>query len=103
MGETEDYSKVATPEAHHVTHEDGGSDEINVAGLSGELADEQNAGKIKGVIINDAEKADRKVLGWDEATNRIVYIAAAICVVGKFDPTNILSDVITIGISHAIT
>lgn len=27
--------------AHHLTHEDGGNDEINVAGLSGELADPQ--------------------------------------------------------------
>lgn len=30
------------PEAHHATHEDGGSDEVDVTGLSGLLADEQN-------------------------------------------------------------
>ena len=30
-----------TPSAHHTTHENGGADEINVAGLSGELADPQ--------------------------------------------------------------
>lgn len=30
------------PAAHHATHEDGGSDEIDVTGLSGLLADEQD-------------------------------------------------------------
>jgi len=29
------------PAAHHLTHEDGGADEINVEGLSGQLADPQ--------------------------------------------------------------
>jgi hypothetical protein len=32
---------VATVAAHKTTHQNGGSDEINVAGLSGELADDQ--------------------------------------------------------------
>jgi len=32
-----------TPSAHATSHEDGGTDEINVAGLSGELADPQPA------------------------------------------------------------
>jgi hypothetical protein len=41
MAETEDYDKTATPTAHKTTHQDGGSDEISVAALSGELADEQ--------------------------------------------------------------
>jgi hypothetical protein len=41
MGETEDYDKSATPTAHASTHEDGGSDEISVEGLSGLLADAQ--------------------------------------------------------------
>lgn len=31
------------PASHHATHEDGGSDEIDVTGLSGELADDQPA------------------------------------------------------------
>jgi hypothetical protein len=31
------------PAAHHATHEDAGSDEIDVTGLSGELADDQPA------------------------------------------------------------
>jgi len=41
MGETEDYDKTATPTAHKTTHQDGGSDEISVQGLSGTLADPQ--------------------------------------------------------------
>lgn len=43
MAETEDYAEVTAPEAHAKSHEDHGSDEINVAALSGELADEQNS------------------------------------------------------------
>jgi hypothetical protein len=41
MGETEDYDKSATPTAHASTHQDGGSDEVSVAALSGQLADAQ--------------------------------------------------------------
>ena len=41
MGETEDYSKSATPTAHKTSHQDGGTDEIGVTGLSGLLADAQ--------------------------------------------------------------
>jgi len=38
VSETEDYDKSATPTAHKTTHQDGGSDEISVAGLDGEPA-----------------------------------------------------------------
>lgn len=38
--------------AHHTTHENGGSDEITVAGLSGVLADPQNAGWLDGYAVN---------------------------------------------------
>jgi len=41
--ETEDYDKSATPTAHASTHENEGSDEISIAGLSGEAADEQKS------------------------------------------------------------
>jgi len=41
MSETEDYNKSATPTAHASTHEDGGSDEISVDGLAGELVNDQ--------------------------------------------------------------
>jgi len=43
MSETEDYAEVATPEAHHTSHEDGGSDEISVEGLAGELTADQKS------------------------------------------------------------
>jgi len=36
-----DIGEGATPGAHKATHENGGADEITVAGLSGELADNQ--------------------------------------------------------------
>lgn len=41
MPETPDYDKSATPTAHKTTHQDGGTDEISVQGLSGLLADGQ--------------------------------------------------------------
>ncbi|MDY6888280.1 MAG: hypothetical protein SVV88_11675 [Pseudomonadota bacterium] len=37
----DDSSSARTPSAHASSHQNGGSDEINVAGLSGELADNQ--------------------------------------------------------------
>lgn len=37
----EDYQQGEAPAAHKVSHQDGGTDEISVAGLSGELADDQ--------------------------------------------------------------
>lgn len=42
MTDQADYSKTATPTAHHASHENGGSDEISVAALSGLLADLQS-------------------------------------------------------------
>jgi len=36
-----EWGDAGAPAAHHTTHENGGSDEISVAGLSGELADPQ--------------------------------------------------------------
>ena len=47
------------PREHHALHENGGSQEISVLGLSGLLADEQNAGKIK------AKPVDAPVAGDD--------------------------------------
>jgi len=36
-----EFGEAPPPGAHHLTHENGGADEISVAGLSGELADNQ--------------------------------------------------------------
>lgn len=41
MAETQDYDKGGAPAAHKTQHEAGGSDEINVDGLSGRLEDPQ--------------------------------------------------------------
>ena len=41
MAETEDYEKGGAPLAHKTQHQDGGTDEISVEGLSGRLADPQ--------------------------------------------------------------
>ncbi|RLA91576.1 MAG: hypothetical protein DRG20_00935 [Deltaproteobacteria bacterium] len=43
------------PKAHAASHQNGGADEINVEGLSGKLADEQNAGWIKGKAVDPIE------------------------------------------------
>ena len=43
MGESEDYGKTATPDAHKTTHQDGGTDEISVEGLAGELTAAQKS------------------------------------------------------------
>lgn len=63
------------PEAHAASHQDAGSDEISVAGLSGLLADEQNAGKIKAKTVNDSAIADDKILVYKSGTDTIVYEA----------------------------
>jgi len=78
MSETEDYAKVADPTPHGPSHEKDGADEVSIANLSGETADEQNAGKIKGVEIDDSEKADQAVFVFDEATDTIKYVDPAI-------------------------
>ncbi len=58
---------------HDSTHEDGGSDEISVAGLSGVLADEQDAGKIKGVDVDDGDIADNNTLVYNSVTGNLEY------------------------------
>lgn len=73
MADHEDYYPGEAPRAHHASHEDGGSDEISVSSLSGELTDEQDAGKIKGVPIDDSEIGDAKSLGYVSSTKKIEY------------------------------
>jgi hypothetical protein len=72
MGDKEDYTKPAP--AHATSHELGGSDEISVDGLAGELADVQNAGAIKSVLVDDDDKADAFVLSYDAATETLKYV-----------------------------
>jgi len=55
-----------TPGAHGSTHENGGADEISVAGLSGVLADEQDAGQLKGNDIVVTTPSRLNALVWEE-------------------------------------
>lgn len=58
---------------HKASHQDGGGDEISVAGLSGLLADEQDAGEIKGVEVDDTDIADGKGLTYNETSEKLEY------------------------------
>lgn len=58
---------------HKISHQDGGGDEISVAGLSGVLADEQDAGEIKGVEVDDTDIAADKVLAYNASTEKLEY------------------------------
>lgn len=58
---------------HASTHENGGADEISVAGLSGVLADEQDAGLIKGVTVDDTDIADTKILKFNSTSGNLEY------------------------------
>jgi hypothetical protein len=60
---------------HSARHENGGGDEISVTGLSGLLADEQDAGKIKGVTVDDSAKADNYILKYNSASGNLEYEA----------------------------
>jgi len=75
VGEKEDYTKGV--EVHATTHEGDGEDAISVEGLSGRLADLQNAGLIKGVPVDDSDIGDQKVLTYDLATETIIFAAPA--------------------------
>lgn len=63
--------------AHASKHENEGNDEISVAGLSGKLADEQNAGDIKGVPVDNTDIGDQKSIVYDLASETHVYITPA--------------------------
>lgn len=47
---------------HASRHQDGGADEINVAGLSGKLADPQDAGWLRGVQVSSTAPSEGQVL-----------------------------------------
>lgn len=54
-----------TPAAHNTTHQNGGADEISVAGLSGVLADKQDANKLQGRDVDSAAPSSGHVLTWN--------------------------------------
>jgi len=54
-----------TPPNHKSQHQNGGEDEINVGGLSGRLADAQNADTIGGKLVVTAGIAPNQILQYD--------------------------------------
>jgi hypothetical protein len=65
-----------TPAAHVATHQLSGSDVLNVGGLSGTLADPQNAGSINGVVVNSAGITDQFVIKYDAGTSKFILSAS---------------------------
>lgn len=57
-------------EAHADTHENGGSDEINVVGLSGILADNQHAGWLHNISIASTTPTNGQVLRYNSSLTR---------------------------------
>ena len=55
---------------HGTEHQDGGVDEISVAGLSGVLADRQDANKLQGRNVQDAAPDDADILTWSSANSQ---------------------------------
>ncbi len=67
-----DVTASNAPQAHKASHENGSGDEISVAGLSGVLADEQDAGAIKGFDVVLTDPARRHPIVYDEVNNEWV-------------------------------
>lgn len=63
------------PSTHASSHENSGSDEISVAGLSGVLADLQNAGSIRSREIDTSTPSDGDVMVWRPSFNKWMYEA----------------------------
>jgi hypothetical protein len=57
-----------TPLAHVSTHQNGGGDELNVNGLNGQLADLQDAGWLQGRAVSGAAPGVSQVLTWGGAS-----------------------------------
>jgi hypothetical protein len=61
--------------SHAASHQDGGEDEINVAGLSGVLADKQDANKIQGHTVDETAIGDDKILVYKTTGDKFIYEA----------------------------
>jgi len=72
---TKAYVDALAPGLHAATHENGGADEIDVAGLSGLLADDQHIINAEAVSAMGA-KGDANPLHHDKYTNALAIAAA---------------------------
>ena len=62
-----EFISAGTPSAHATTHENGGGDEISVAGLNGVLADKQDANKIQARNVAATLPTDGQALVWNNS------------------------------------
>lgn len=69
----QDKPSTYPPSTHASSHQNGGGDEISVAGLSGTLADAQNAGQIRSRNIETGVPADGQVMVWRSSPNEWQY------------------------------
>ena len=69
------YESKGTPGIHALSHQDGGGDEISVAGLSGVLGDKQDADKIQGHTVDETDIGNDKVLVYKTVGKKFVYEA----------------------------
>lgn len=60
----------STFDDHSARHQQGGDDELNVGGLSGKLADPQDAGELQGRAIHDAAPSDGQAPTWNDGESR---------------------------------
>ncbi len=59
-----------TPVTHASRHQNGGNDEIDVTGLSGLLADVQKAGYIRSIDISSSSPTNGQILRYNSTFNR---------------------------------
>ena len=57
------------PQGHAASHQNAGDDEVSVAGLSGVLADKQDANKLQGRAITTSVPSDYDVYGWNNGAS----------------------------------
>lgn len=74
-----DYTLLSAFNDHKARHQNDGDDELSVAGLSGLLADEQNAGKIKAKSVDAPLAADdKKFVQYDHANEKYIHSEPAV-------------------------
>lgn len=82
---TADLPSTMAPSAHAASHQNGGADQLSVAGLSGVLANRQDADKIQGKAIATTSPTDGQYLKWVDADSK--WEPAAITGAGTGDVT----------------
>jgi len=66
-------AELHIPKTHKVSHENEGLDAISVTGLSGVLADKQDANKLQGKSLDAQQEADDgKVIQYDHGEGKFI-------------------------------